>query len=339
MPAALYAAAYAAGLSADPNDPFATVRAFIAKYPRYATAYNQYAYDLWAHGEHPAALAAAERQVDLNPGAPNPHDTYAELLQWDGKFPEATAEYRRATKTPPRYPQSYSGLAEVEALQQHYPQARIYLNQAIADAWYPGQKLGIMREIAGTYVLEGDADLSKQLADIIAEAKAQNDLRTAAIVTAQTAAVYATAGDAAAAHKAIADAKAIKSPDAWEVNYYATMAHAILKHWGPANQELAAMKQKTVSDLGAQRTMVAAADGNLATAQGGPADGLKILMAADTTSFIVMNRIAEAHSALGHSAEATAWYGRINSNYALVLSDFPAVNARRRSAIAVAARK
>ena len=48
-----------------------------------------------------------------------------------------------------------------------------------------------------------------------------------------------------------------------------------------------------------------------------------------------MNRIAEAHAALGHTAEANAWYGKVNSNYALALSDFPSVNARRRARIAV----
>jgi hypothetical protein len=77
--------------------------------------------------------------------------------------------------------------------------------------------------------------------------------------------------------------------------------------------------------------MVAAADAYLATQQGRPADGLKILTAADTTNFLVMSRLAEAHAALGHAAEAARWNNKINSNYQLNLADFTSVNSRRRA--------
>jgi len=82
---------------------------------------------------------------------------------------------------------------------------------------------------------------------------------------------------------------------------------------------------------------VPAAEANLATQQGHPADALKILMAADTNDVLVMNRIAEAHAALGHPAVANAWHAKINNNYALNLWDFPSMNARRRSRLASAA--
>jgi tetratricopeptide (TPR) repeat protein len=341
MPGDLLIASNAAAFGSDPKNPVPALRDFIAKHPDYAPIYNTYAYTLWGRGDRAGALAAAKKQVDLNPNAPNPHDTYAEILQWNGNFPEAIAEYRRAVSTPPRFPGSYSGMAEVEALQGHYDQARAYLNQSIANAWSPGARLFGMREIAGTYALQGNQNeaLTKQLDAIAAEAKAQKDLELAAIATAQKAVVYANAGDAAAAHKAIADAKAVTSPEPWQVNYFATAAHTLMKHWAPANQELATLKQKTAGDAFATRTRVPAAEANLATQQGRPADALKILMAADTTDVSIMNRIAEAHAALGHPAEANAWYARVNSNYALNLWDFPGANARRRSRLATAARK
>ena len=331
----------AVGPGAGPGEFVPALREFIAKNPDYAPAYNTYAYSSWANGDRAAAVAAAKKQAELNPNAPNPHDTYGEILQWNGNFPEALAEYRRATTTPPRFPGAYSGMAEVEALQGHYDQARAYLNQAIANAWTPRQKLFNMFEIAGTYALQGGANeaLIKQLDAIAAEAKAQNDLDAAAVAIAEKAATYASANNIAAAHKAIADAKATSSPEPWDVNYFATMAHALLKHWGPANAELATMKQKTTDNPGIRRTLVAAAEGNLATQQGHPEDALKILMAADTTDISVMNRIAEAHAALGHPAEANKWYGRISNNFALSLSDFPAVNARRRTRLATVPQK
>jgi len=341
MPADQMVAVNAIGFSGDPNNPITALREITTKYPNYAPAYNALAYNLWTQGDRAAAIAAAKRQVELNPNAPNPHDTYAEILQWSGKFPEAIVEYRVATTTPPRFPGSFSGMAEVEALQGHYDQARAYLNQAITQAWTPQEKLFFMTEIAGTYALQGNQvdALTKQLDAIAAEAKAQNDLETAAIATAQKATVYANAGNIAAAHKAIADAKAITSPEPWQVNYFATMAHALMKHWAPANQELATVKQKTTGNVNVTRTLVAAAEANLATQQGRPADALTILMAADTNNVVVMNRIAEAHAALGHTAEANAWYAKVNNNYALALSDFPSVNARRRTRLATAAKK
>jgi len=100
------------------------------------------------------------------------------------------------------------------------------------------------------------------------------------------------------------------SPEPWQVNYFATMAHALMKHWAPANQELATMKQKSAGNAFASGTRIPTAEANLATQQGRPADALKILMAADTTDVSIMNRIAEAHAALGHPAEANVWYAR-----------------------------
>ena len=81
--------------------------------------------------------------------------------------------------------------------------------------------------------------------------------------------------------------------------------------------------------------MVAAAEGFQLTQQGKAADALRILMAADTTNPLVMNRIAEAHAALGHTSEAAAWNNKAISNYALNLADFTMVNSRRRAREAV----
>jgi len=308
------------------------LRDFIAKNPDYPLAYNTLAYSLW-QSDPAGAEEAAKRQAELNPNYPNPHDTYGEILQWNGKFPEAAAEYRRAAATSTRFPEGYAGLAEVEALQGHYDQARAYLNQAIANAWTPQQKLGYMRQIAGTYALQGNAPdaYAKQLEAVANEARAQQNARAVAIATAQSATVYAVAGNASAAHQAIGAAKAVNPDVPWPVNFYATMAHGLMKHWTPANQELAALKAKAAGDSTVSMDMVAAAEAFLATQQGHPADALKILSTADTTNFLVMNRLAEAHAALGHKAEAAAWNNKINSNYQLNLADFTSVNARRRA--------
>ena len=317
--------------------PLATTRDFVTRHPNYAPGYNTLAYQAWAAGDRTGALAAAKRQVELLPTVPNPHDSYAEMLQWNGNFADAAAHYKQATTLSPKFPEAYAGLAEVAALQGQYDQARTYLNQAIANAWSPRQKLGYMVQIVGTYVLEGAPvnTLTKQLEGAIAEAKAQGDARTTAVLYSQLATVQANAGNTSAAHQSLAMAQAASPKIPWNVHYFGGMAHGLMKHWSPAAQELAALKAQAAAEPGTvSRASLAALDGYLLTQQGKPADALVILMAADTTNVLVMNRIAEAHAALGHTAEAAAWNGRVNTNYALNLVDFTNVNSRRRARLA-----
>jgi len=319
----------------------AAAHVFVARYPTYPIGYNTLAYQAWFAGDRAAALAAAKRQVELLPNAPNPHDTYAEILQWSGNFAEAAAHYKQATTLSPRFPEAYAGLAEVAALQGQYDQARSYLNQAIANAWTPQEKLGYMRQIVGTYALQGApaSDITKALEAAIAESKAEGDARTTAVLYSQLAAVQANAGNANAAHQSIALAKAASANVPWNVHYYGAMAHGLMKHWTPAAQELAALKAQAAADsTSVPKDMLIALEGYQLTQQGKPADALKILMTADTTNVLVMNRIAEAHAALGHTAEAAAWNNRVNANYALNLQDFSNVNSRRRAKIAAGRR-
>ena len=327
----------AGGFGASPE----SMRNFIAAHPSYPLAYNTVAYQAWFAGDHAASLAAAKRQIELLPNAPNPHDTYAELLQWNGNFAEAAAHYQEAAKLPPRFPEAYTGLAEVAALQGHYDQARSYLNQAIANAWSPQQKLGYMRQIVGTYVLQGApaASITTALEAAIAEAKTQGDTRTAATLYSHLATVQANAGNVGAAHQTLGMAKAASTDVPWNVHYFGAMAHGLMKHWAPAAQELADLKAQAAANPNTvPPALIAALEGFQLTQQGKPAEALVVLMASDTTNVLVMNRIAEAHAALGHAGEAAAWNNRVNANYALNLADFTNVNSRRRARMATVKR-
>jgi len=321
--------------------PVATTREFVAHHPNYPLGYNTLAYQAWFAGDPTAALAAAKHQIEILPNAPNPHDTYAEILQWNGNLAEAAAHYKQAASMQPRFPEAYAGLAEVATLQGQYDQARAYLNQAIANAWTPQDKLDYLRQIVGTYVVQGApaADITKALEAAIAEAKAEGDTRLTAVLYSQLATVQANAGNANAAHQSLAMAKAASANVPWNVHYFGGMAHGLMKHWGPAGQELAALKAQAAADPSSvPKAQLAALEGYELTQQGKPADALAILMSADTTNVLVMSRIAEAHAALGHTAEAAAWNNRVNTNYALNLADFTNVNSRRRAKLATASR-
>jgi tetratricopeptide (TPR) repeat protein len=319
----------------------ANTQEFVKQHPKYPLGYNTLAYQSWFAGDRPTALAAAKRQVEILPNAPNPHDTYAELLQWSGDFAGATAHYKQAAALPPKFPEAYAGLAEVATLQGQFDQARTYLNQAIANSWTPAQKLGYMRQIVGTYALQGASasDVVSALNAAIAEAKAQNDARSTATLYSQLATVQANSGNVQAAHQSLAQAKAASATVPWNVHYFGAMAHGLMKHWGPAGEELAALKAQAAADKASvPAAQLAALEGYQLTQQGKPADALTVLMASDTTNVLVMNRIAEAHAALGHSAEATAWNNRINTDYAIALGDFTNVNSRRRARMATSNR-
>jgi tetratricopeptide (TPR) repeat protein len=321
------------------NAPLATTRDFVARHPNYAAGYNTLAYQSWAAGDRAGALAAAKRQVELLPSAPNPHDSYAEMLQWNGDFAGATAHYQDAAKLA-KFPEAYAGLAEVAALQGQYDQARSYLNQAIANAWTPQQKVGYLRQIVGTYALQGAPSdvVLKALNAAIDQAKANGDARATAVLYSQLATAQAFAGNTAAAHQSVALAEATPNYPG-NVHYFAGMAHALMKHWSPAAQELAALKAQAASSPNTVApAFIAALEGVQLTQQGKPADALKILMASDTTNDLVMNRIAEAHAALGHADEAAAWNNRVNADYALNLADFTSANSRRRAKMETARR-
>lgn len=239
----------------------------------------------------------------------------------------------RPSQTAPPPITAYSGLAEKAALQGKYDEARSYLNQAIAASYTPSEKLGYMRQIAGTYALQsGQVDaLIKQLESIAAAAKADDRNDMAAEAYGQIAATEATAGNADVARRYVGMAKAIASKDAWWPHFYASAAHSTLKEWDEATSELSALESMAASHPDMSRDLIAIAKGNMLTRQGKHADALHVLMTADTTNLVVINRIAEAHAALGHSADATMWNKRILDNYNLNLEDVRESNARRRA--------
>ena len=226
-----------------------------------------------------------------------------------------------------------SQLAEIAALQGKYDEARSYLNQAIAASHTPPEKLGYMRQIAGTYALQSGqvGALIKQLETIASAAKAEDRNDMAAEAYGQIAATEATRGNADAAHKYVGMAKAIASKDAWWPHFYASAAHSTLKEWDQATLELSALESMAASHPDMSRDLIAIAKGNMFTRQGKHADALNVLMTADTTNPVVMNRIAEVHAALGHRADATMWNKRILDNYKVSLEDVREANARRRA--------
>ncbi|MEO7319735.1 MAG: tetratricopeptide repeat protein [Chthoniobacteraceae bacterium] len=318
----------------DPKMAYQSAKEFAVRYPDYAPVYNTLAYRAWAAGDHAAALDAALKQVQLTPKNPNSHDSYAEMMQWSGKLPDALMHYQEAVTMSPAFTEGYIGMAEVEALQGHYDKARAHVQQAIAHTTRPAQKLTYMRDIAGIYTIAGDSKSTvTQLLAVASEAKAQGNLRAAAVSYSQIAATAGVAGDAKAAHSYLDMAHATYADPSAVVNYYAAMAHGRLKHWEPAIAAIAAAR--TAPDLANLGGRLAGAESFLAASQGKAADAVSLLSAADPTDPVIALRLAEAYAASGRAADATRLQQQISNDNALDLADWPGANSRFRARMAM----
>ncbi|MFQ5745838.1 MAG: hypothetical protein ACE5HF_01290 [Gemmatimonadota bacterium] len=163
------------------------------RFPDFAPAYNILAYNAWNEGDRETAIEAVTRYMELLPEHPNPHDSYAEIMQWSGNLKEAGAHYRAAADLRPGFNQAYYGLAEVEWLMGNEKRARSALEAGAARAPTEAGRLNGRRALANSYLMDGKR---KEAMKILRE-------------VAETAASAENAGIAALAHQEMAMADAI----------------------------------------------------------------------------------------------------------------------------------
>lgn len=156
-------------------DAIAPLTAITQRFPEYPPARNELAYRLWRTGSKGAAMESVRRYVALAPNEPNPHDSYAELLQWSGRFTEAIAEYTKALELDATYFVAGLGIAEVRILEGRGDLARTAITNVIPRITAPAAKVAYWRQIAMTFTLEGNARMAlNQFQSAITEATAQN---------------------------------------------------------------------------------------------------------------------------------------------------------------------
>lgn len=156
-------------------DAIAPLTAITVRFPEYAPARNELAYRLWRTGSKGAAMESVRRYVALAPADPNPHDSYAELLQWSGRFSEAIVEYEKALAADATYFTAGLGVAEVRVLEGKGELARTAITNVIPRITFPATKVAYLRQIASTHVLEGNARMATtQLQTALTEATTQN---------------------------------------------------------------------------------------------------------------------------------------------------------------------
>lgn len=167
-----YAAQFGSG---SPSATAAGLREVTEKFPDDAPSYNVLAYTLWQTGDHDGAFEAVRRYESLAPDQPNPHDSYAELLQWDNRFPEALRHYRRAVELDSNFTEAYMGMAEVLQLSGRGAEARQQIHQAITRAPATATRINYTRALAHSLLLDGKLrDAMQQLTAAARDAQADS---------------------------------------------------------------------------------------------------------------------------------------------------------------------
>ena len=212
--------------------------ASIAKFPSYAPTYNILAYRYNTAGRTEDALRTIAKYAELAPNHPNPHDSYAEILQLNGRYAEADKHYVKALDIDPQFESALVGRADIQILQGGYGAARPYLNKAISMTETPARKLVMQRELAALHLYDGDIKSAKALlTSMVKDAQSNSinalpDLRTLAMI----AAIEGNAAEATRLYK-----EGTPPTPGMTLPFMDAVLHTVLNHPAETNQAAAAM--------------------------------------------------------------------------------------------------
>ncbi len=191
----------------EPERRLPLLQASVQRHPDHAASVNWLAYTLYQTGKRNDALVTAERYMALLPKDPNPYDSYGELLQWEGNLEDAALQYRRAVELDPEFTEAYLGLAEVAELRHDNVTARASLEDALAHAVAPEDRVAGFRALAFDAAFEGEPErMARALSAALDEAESAGLPASAAETRWLVAQLQAAAGDRAQADEALAAA-------------------------------------------------------------------------------------------------------------------------------------
>ncbi|MCL4865055.1 MAG: tetratricopeptide repeat protein [Gemmatimonadales bacterium] len=176
LPADPIVANYAAPVSAGSVEELTMAyRQLTVDFPTWAAPFNNLAYNLSRAGDRAGALAMVKKYMELAPNHPNSHDSYAEMLQFEGRLDEAVAHYRRALAIDPDYAAGYTGIADARQLQGRGADARAALTEGLAHAPTPVAKASLHRLVALSFAADGNLrGAETALGEAMKEATAAN---------------------------------------------------------------------------------------------------------------------------------------------------------------------
>jgi len=128
----------------------------VALSPTYASAYNGMGYCYRFMGNLWAAEECFLNYMSLIPDAPNPYDSYADLLTKMNRHREAIQFYEEALKVQPDFVASHLGIANNLCVLERHDEARVQLNRLLERAVNDAQRRAALRGLCMTYLDQGD---------------------------------------------------------------------------------------------------------------------------------------------------------------------------------------
>lgn len=310
----------------------AAFREVTTRFPDDAPSYNILAYTLWQQGDKPGAMAAVQRYVQLAPDHPNSHDSYAELLQWEGRFSEALEHYGRAAQLDESFIEAYAGMAEVFQLTGRGGEARTQIQRAIARAPAKAAAMRDRRALGHSFLLDGMLkEGTTELTTAAREAQELNRKSVAAQVHRDLAVAEALLGRGSGVTQSItshlAAAAQLDEADAPIQLAVTAFAHARAGDVAIARraaQQLAARDQSDTKVAAMTRMANAAI---LLREKKAP-DAIKELTAIPQQDNFIRALLADAQRAAGNKTEAQTLLDRVVKDPQLDLSNSYDVMAR-----------
>lgn len=137
--------------------------------PRFSQPYNQLGYAYRFQERFDEAEATFRKYIELLPDDPNPYDSLAELLMKRGRFEESIAQYENALRIDRHFVASYVGISQNQVFQNRHEEARKTLERLTKVARNDGERRQALFWTAMSYVDEGKPELALATVEKMAE--------------------------------------------------------------------------------------------------------------------------------------------------------------------------
>jgi tetratricopeptide (TPR) repeat protein len=308
VPGDPYVAWYQAQLTAvtgDVQTGIAVFRSVIERFPDNAPAYNILGYRLYQTGDRQGGLEMIEKYVSMVPDHPNSHDSYAEILAWEGHFEKALSEYRRTLELDESWVQGLTGQAEVLQMMGKGKEARVKLTEAIAIARTVSGRINLHRAIANSFIRDGDRKSAMEHLETAASVAAENDLSNLEALAYQEVALYEGAlGDGNRIEAHLVAASNAGSSNVIRHHAMATFAYASAGMTVEARESATTLEEMAESPSWINVSHVA--NGMISLVENNPSEAMTELSAADPDDMFCRILIAETYREMGNKTEADA---------------------------------
>ncbi|HEX9894046.1 MAG TPA: tetratricopeptide repeat protein, partial [Gemmatimonadales bacterium] len=319
------------------TDAIPELRRLIERFPEYAPAYNTLAYAQWRAGNQAEAIRTAATFMQKASGQPKAHDTYAELLQWDGRYDDAVKHYTAAIEADKTFLAGFFGLAEVQMLQGKGDLARTTLTASLPNSTVPAQRVAAHNRIANSYVLDGNTKAALT-AFVAALGEAQKANLTGQVVGAHVAMMNleAALGDSKNVPAHVEHLRAIPPPPVVTPQQRAGVylgtgtAFAMAGQTAPARMQLDSLTQHAKTNSGPQVTaQLHQLTGWVLYSEGKFAEALAEFRQGNPQNASVRSGIALSQFKLGNVVEARSIRDELVNDRNLNMANSGNVLARR----------